>query len=105
MPDYKLFSADSHVSEPPDLWVERIDRRFRDRAPHIETREEDGRLREFFIFGDFPPHPVAVGLAAAAQDGDRREFLRSRAMPTLGPEAGTRRSVSRTRTWTGWMAK
>ena len=27
MSDYKIFSADSHVSEPGDLWVERIDTR------------------------------------------------------------------------------
>src|SRR5438046_245643 len=77
MPDYKYFSADSHVSEPPDLWVTRMDQRFRDRAPHLEVREVEGQRREYFIFGDFPPHPVSIGLAAAALDGDRREFQRT----------------------------
>jgi uncharacterized protein len=33
-------SSDGHVIEPPDLWVERIDQRFRDRAPHVEHREK-----------------------------------------------------------------
>jgi hypothetical protein len=33
MADYKLISADSHVSEPPDLWVERVDKKYRDRRP------------------------------------------------------------------------
>ena len=32
---FKLVSADSHIVEPPDLWVDRIDRKFRDRAPRI----------------------------------------------------------------------
>ena len=35
-----LVSSDGHVIEPPNLWVERIDRRFRDRAPHVEHREK-----------------------------------------------------------------
>lgn len=34
-------SSDSHIIEPPDLWLERIDRAFRDRAPHV-VREEKG---------------------------------------------------------------
>jgi predicted TIM-barrel fold metal-dependent hydrolase len=32
---FKLVSADSHIAEPPDLWTRRIDREFRDRAPHL----------------------------------------------------------------------
>ncbi len=31
-----ILSSDSHVFEPPDLWTNRIDAAFRDRAPHIE---------------------------------------------------------------------
>ncbi len=33
MAEPKLISADSHVNEPGDLWVERIDKQFRERAP------------------------------------------------------------------------
>src|SRR5216684_4115404 len=40
MPIESFISADSHVVEPADLWTTRMDRRFRDRAPHIETREK-----------------------------------------------------------------
>ncbi len=36
----RYISSDGHVIEPPDLWLERIDRRFRDRAPHVEHREK-----------------------------------------------------------------
>jgi predicted TIM-barrel fold metal-dependent hydrolase len=32
-------SVDCHVKEPPDLWEQRIDNRFRHRLPHIEQRD------------------------------------------------------------------
>jgi len=35
-----LVSADSHVVEPAELWVERLPRRYRDEAPHV-TRDPD----------------------------------------------------------------
>ena len=35
MAETKLISADSHVNEPGDLWVERIDKQFRERAPRV----------------------------------------------------------------------
>lgn len=73
--DYKLFSGDSHVSEPPDLWQKRIDRKFSYRAPYVEAREKDGKLQDFLIYEGFPPHPVSIGLAAAAgTDGDKSGF-------------------------------
>jgi predicted TIM-barrel fold metal-dependent hydrolase len=41
MPELGFISSDSHVIEPPDLWLERIDRRFRERAPRVQ-RETGG---------------------------------------------------------------
>lgn len=76
MTDYKLFSADSHVSEPLDLWTTRIDQKFRDRAPHMETRERDGKRLEYWVFEGFEPHRLSVGVAAAAK-GDRQTFRAS----------------------------
>ena len=35
----RFVSADSHVNEPDDLWVKRMDRRFRDDAPRMEMRD------------------------------------------------------------------
>src|SRR5579872_1610020 len=32
---FKLVSADSHVVEPPDLWLKRLDRKYQDRAPRL----------------------------------------------------------------------
>jgi hypothetical protein len=42
--NHKLISCDDHLDLnqlPPDLWLERLEARFRDRAPHVE--EKDGR--------------------------------------------------------------
>ena len=36
--DYRVISADSHVIEPPDLWQDRVEARFRDRALALCTR-------------------------------------------------------------------
>ena len=54
---FRTVSADSHVIEPPDLWTTRIDRRFRDRAPRHERRENgdsfviDGVFDDGSLFG------------------------------------------------------
>src|SRR2546421_3554284 len=69
MADYKIFSADSHVSEPGDLWMQRIDKELQFRAPRLEKRERNGRMEDVWIYEGFPPHPVAVGLGAAGRGG------------------------------------
>ncbi|MSQ26095.1 MAG: amidohydrolase [Dehalococcoidia bacterium] len=35
MQDYKLISADGHVIEPPNLWVDRMPKKYKDRIPHM----------------------------------------------------------------------
>lgn len=40
-----MISADSHVIEPRNLWVERVNQQFRDRAPRV-VREPQGRKGE-----------------------------------------------------------
>jgi predicted TIM-barrel fold metal-dependent hydrolase len=37
---YRLISADSHVNEPPDLWITRVPAALRDRAPRVERFDE-----------------------------------------------------------------
>ena len=37
--DATFISTDSHVTEPIELYAERVDAEFRDRAPRIETRD------------------------------------------------------------------
>jgi hypothetical protein len=40
MATYQLISSDSHIIEPADLWQERIDHPFRDRAPQLVHEAE-----------------------------------------------------------------
>jgi predicted TIM-barrel fold metal-dependent hydrolase len=56
---FRTISADSHISEPPDLWTKRIDRRFADRAPRISTFD-DGDY--FVVDGQVPMAPGNRGL-------------------------------------------
>src|SRR5262249_2909463 len=37
---YTVYSSDSHVIEPVDLWTSRMEPRWRDRAPRIEALED-----------------------------------------------------------------
>ncbi|MBI3797614.1 MAG: hypothetical protein HY268_11700, partial [Deltaproteobacteria bacterium] len=48
MTAYRIISGDSHFVEPPNMWAERIDTKFRDRAPHTKWGH-DGREGEFFV--------------------------------------------------------
>ena len=58
----KPISADSHITEPPGTYVDRIDSRFKDRAPHMVRDPKRGDL--FVIEG--LEKPVPMGLIAAA---------------------------------------
>ncbi len=49
---WKILDADCHQMEPPDLWVEHIEPRFRDRAPRIG---EHGSRQ--LVFNTDDPHP------------------------------------------------
>jgi predicted TIM-barrel fold metal-dependent hydrolase len=59
----KIISADSHMCEPPNLWIERIDHRFRDRAPRV-VKDPDGKKGSFFICEKLPPFRVSGAFAA-----------------------------------------
>jgi predicted TIM-barrel fold metal-dependent hydrolase len=63
----RIVSADSHMIEPADLWVERIDRRFKDRAPRAVTKPD--KPGAFFIAEGLRPFPVAA-VAAVGKDGE-----------------------------------
>jgi predicted TIM-barrel fold metal-dependent hydrolase len=55
-------SADSHVTEPPGTYVDRIDRRFRDRAPRMVR---DARRGDLFVIEGLEK-PIPMGLIAGA---------------------------------------
>src|SRR2546425_1172581 len=69
MAAYRLISADSHFVEPPTMWAERMDKKFRDRAPRTVTGLS-GREGEWFVCENITPMPVAgfFGAGVPSQD-------------------------------------
>jgi predicted TIM-barrel fold metal-dependent hydrolase len=72
MPNYKIISADSHMVEPPDLWTARLDKRFRDLAPHVEDNEKGS----FFVAPGIPPSRVSLGFAAGRSGQELKEYFK-----------------------------
>ena len=60
-----MISSDSHIIEPPDLWTSRIDREFRDRAPHVV--EDADTHEQWWVVGT----NRTLSFAGGAQTGDR----------------------------------
>ena len=65
-----VLSADSHITEPAGTYVDRIDKRWRDKAPHMVRHD---RLGDIFVI-DGMKNPVPMGLVAAA--GTKPEDIR-----------------------------
>jgi hypothetical protein len=59
---YPIISADSHITEPPNTYLDHIESRWKDRAPRMEHREGMG---DVFVV-DGMSKPVPMGLVAAA---------------------------------------
>jgi predicted TIM-barrel fold metal-dependent hydrolase len=55
-------SADGHVVEPADLWTTRMDQRFRDRAPRVESQPE----ADYYVIDGLAP--FAVGLEGVTME-------------------------------------
>ena len=66
-----MISADSHVTEPPNTYIDNIDPAFRDRAPKMIDHE---KLGDVFVI-DGMSKPISLSTAAAA--GKRPEEIRS----------------------------
>ncbi|MET0371383.1 MAG: amidohydrolase family protein [Sphingobium sp.] len=52
-----IFSADSHIVEPPEMWQQRLELKYRNRAP-TTVRDLNGQKGEFYVFEDLKPIPV-----------------------------------------------
>src|SRR5712692_64137 len=75
MAEPKLISADSHVNEPGDLWVERIDKQFRERAPRVVENLPGQRPGAYLVLEGVTPTHLAQGLGpgrAREGHGSRR---------------------------------
>ena len=67
-----LFDSDAHVIEPGDLWTERIEKRFRDRAPRIG--KVAGQTGDFFLCEDLDPFSAVAGGFLGAKRDNLAEF-------------------------------
>jgi predicted TIM-barrel fold metal-dependent hydrolase len=74
MAQLRLISADSHVMEPADFWETRLDRKYRDRAPHVEQRSDGKGL--IFTAPGISPFPVAGGFGTGRSGEELREHLK-----------------------------
>ena len=58
---YALLDADSHVSEPLNLWQERLPAKYRDKAPRMLTEYEGRPGAWWLIEEERHPHNVILG--------------------------------------------
>jgi len=74
--DGPIISADSHITEPPETYVDNIDPAYRDRAPVLKDLGE--RVGDGFVVEGMA-RPVVLGtVAAAGKDPDEIRVLGSR---------------------------
>ncbi|MGF1596678.1 MAG: amidohydrolase family protein [Acidimicrobiales bacterium] len=73
--DRPIISADSHITEPPECYVDNIDPKFRDRAPHVVRDERKGDM--FVVPGMSKPLTVSLSSAAGIPPEDLRETGRT----------------------------
>jgi uncharacterized protein len=72
----RVVSADSHMTEPGDLWLERLDRKYRDNAPRVVKNEKPSGAPYIFVGPGIYPLTVA-GVFAAGRSGDAlREHMK-----------------------------
>jgi uncharacterized protein len=70
---YRLISADSHVNEPPDLWVDRVPAALRDRAPRMEHFAEGDA---WVIEGVKDPINFGMNACAGLKPEDQKGWMR-----------------------------
>ncbi len=71
-----MLDADSHVSEPLNLWQERLPAKYRDIAPHMETEYQGRPGAWWFIEPDREPHNVILGFGANKSLEELHELLK-----------------------------
>lgn len=75
MSEPKLISADSHVSEPGDLWVERMDKALRDRAPRVVDNLPGRQPGSYLVLEGIPPIHLTQGLGAGKKGEELVKFF------------------------------
>jgi predicted TIM-barrel fold metal-dependent hydrolase len=77
MTETMLLDADSHVSEPLNLWQERLPGKYRDIAPRMMTEYEGKPGAWWHIEQDRPPHNVILGFGANKSLEELQALLKS----------------------------
>ena len=72
-PQQKVVSADSHIFEPGDLWEQRIEKPFRDRAPRM-IRNHEGKEGTFLVAEGLAPYSIGVIAALNKKPEELAEF-------------------------------
>jgi predicted TIM-barrel fold metal-dependent hydrolase len=75
MASLKVVSADSHMTEPADLWVQRLDKKFRDNAPRVIKNEKPNGPAYLFVGPGIHPLAVAAAFAAGKSGRELREHM------------------------------
>ena len=76
MPAESLLDADSHVSEPLNLWQTRLAAKYRDKAPRMLT-EFEGKPGAWWVIEEGRrPHNVILGFGAGKSVEELQQFLR-----------------------------
>ena len=77
MAEHELISADSHVNEPGDLWIERVDKKFRDRAPRVVENPQGQRPGAYLVLEGIAPLHVAQGMGAGKKPEELPGFFQA----------------------------
>ena len=76
MSAYPLLDADSHISEPLNLWQERLPKKYRDKAPRMLTEYEGKPGAWWLIEERRKPHNVILGFGANKTLEELQQFLK-----------------------------
>lgn len=83
MSELRVISADSHVMEPADLWLTRLDRGYRDQAPRVVANEDGPGFS--FVAPGLPRQPVAGAFAAGKSGEDYKDHLETAGYESAHP--------------------
>ncbi len=80
----RVVDSDGHVLEPPDLWKNNLEAKFKSRAPYL-ARDEEGWES---LIVDGKPSPISRGLGVASAYGQPTEVAFSREFGYMDGPAG-----------------
>jgi len=74
MAQLRLISADSHVMEPANFWVEHVDKKFKDQAPRVVAKPDGQGL--ILTGPGLSPFPVAGGFGTGRSGEELKEHMK-----------------------------